>query len=240
MRRAPEVTVVIPTRNRAPLLEGALSSALAQEEVDIEVIVVDDGSTDETQAQLARVGDTRLRLLRHATPEGVARARNAALALAAGEWIAFLDDDDDWLPRKLRRQLDAAAAAGASFAYGAAIVADDGTGLRQEVPAPRADTIARDILARNVIPGGCSNAIARTELVRAVGGFDERLAMLADWDLWIRVLQRAPVAACPQVVVAHRRRAATMLVRAEVDAVAELETLERKHDGLTRVPVGSS
>jgi glycosyltransferase involved in cell wall biosynthesis len=235
MRRVPEVTVVIPTRNRAPLLAGALSSALAQEEVDIEVIVVDDGSTDETQARLARIGDTRLRLLRHETPEGVARARNAGLALAAGEWIAFLDDDDLWLPRKLRRQLDAAAAAGGSFAYGGAIVTDDGTGVRQEVPAPRADTIAREVLARNVVPGGCSNAIARTELVRAVGGFDESLARLADWDLWIRLLERCPAAACQQVVVAHRRCAATMLVRVEVDAQAELETLAHKHDGFTGV-----
>jgi glycosyltransferase involved in cell wall biosynthesis len=233
MSRIPEVTVVIPTRNRAPLLGGALSSALAQEEVDIEVIVVDDGSTDDTQARLAAIGDPRLHLLRHEASQGVARARNAALALAGGEWVAFLDDDDLWAPRKLRWQLDAAAAAGASFAYGAAIVVDDRKGVRQEVPAPPAGTIARDVLARNVIPGGCSNAIARAEVARAVGGFDESLAMLADWDLWIRLLQRCPAAACPQVVVAYRRHAATMLVQGEVDALAELETLVRKHGGLT-------
>jgi glycosyltransferase involved in cell wall biosynthesis len=231
MRRVPEVTVVIPTRNHAPLLGGALSSALTQEEVDVEVIVIDDGSTDDTQARLDRIGDPRLRRLRNATPEGVARARNAALGLATGEWVAFLDDDDLWAPRKLRRQLDAAAAAGASFAYGAAIVVDEGNGVRQEVPAPRADTIARDILARNVVPGGCSNAIARAELVRAVGGFDESLAMLAPWDLWIRLLQRCPAAACPQVVVTHRRRATTTF--------AELEALARKHDGLTAAGRGA-
>ena len=239
MRRVPEVTVVIPTRNRAPLLGGALSSALVQEEVDVEVIVVDDGSTDDTQARLDRVGDPRVRRLRNATPEGAARARNAALALAAGEWIAFLDDDDLWAPRKLRRQLDAAAAAGASFAYGAAIVVDEGQGVRQEVSAPRADTIARDILARNVIPGGCSNAIARAELVRAVGGFDESLTMLAHWDLWIRLLQRCRAAACPQVVVASRRHAATTLARGEVDAIVELETLVRKHGGLIAAGLGA-
>jgi glycosyltransferase involved in cell wall biosynthesis len=239
MRRVPEVTVVIPTRDRAPLLGGALSSALVQEEVDVEVIVVDDASTDDTQACLARIGDPRLRLLRHETPQGVVRARNAALALAAGEWIAFLDDDDLWAPRKLRRQLDAAAAAGASFAYGAAIVVDEGQGARQEVPAPRADTIARDILARNVIPGGCSNAIARAELVRAVGGFDESLTMLAHWDLWIRLLQRCPAAACPRVVVATRRRAVTTLARGETDAMVELEALVRKHDGLIAAGLGA-
>jgi glycosyltransferase involved in cell wall biosynthesis len=238
MRRVPEVTVVIPTRNRAPLLTGALSSALAQEEVDVEVIVVDDGSTDDTQARLDRVGDPRLRRLRNATPEGAARARNAALALAAGEWIAFLDEDDLWAPRKLRRQLDAAAVvAGASFAYGAAIVVDEDNGVRQQVPAPRADTIARAIVARNVIPGGCSNAIARAELVRAVGGFDESLAMLAHWDLWIRLLQRCPAAACPQVVVTHRRRAATTLDAP--DALVELEILARKHDGLAAAGRGA-
>ncbi|MCW3046870.1 MAG: glycosyltransferase family protein [Solirubrobacterales bacterium] len=234
MRRVPEVTVVIPTRNRAPLLCGALSSALVQEEVDVEVIVIDDGSTDDTQARLDRIGDPRLRRLRNPAPEGVARARNAGLALAAGEWVAFLDDDDLWAPRKLRRQLDAAAAAGASFAYGAAIVVDEGEGLREEVPAPPADTIARDILARNVIPGGCSNAIARAELVRAVGGFDEGLAMLAHWDLWIRLLQRCPAAACPEVVVAHRPHGAAVL-----DARSELETPACEQDGLVAADRGA-
>ena len=93
--REPEVTVVIPTSNRWQLLSTcALASADAQVDVDHEVIVVDDGSSDETPARLAERHDVRV--VRHRTRLGVSRARNSGIAAARGEWIAFLDDDDLW------------------------------------------------------------------------------------------------------------------------------------------------
>ena len=86
MSRAPEVSVVIPTRDRWSLLPShALPSALCQEDVELEVVVVDDGSTDGTAAGLALVNDPRLRVLRHDTPRGVAGARNAGLSTVRGE-----------------------------------------------------------------------------------------------------------------------------------------------------------
>ena len=226
----PEVTVVIPTRSRWDLLStAALPSALGQEEADLEVVVVDDGSTDGTAAGVRALGDSRVRLVSHRSPQGVAQARNAGIEAAAGEWIAFLDDDDVWAPRKLRMQLDAAAAAGASFAYGgAAALAEDRSWIYSLAPPPP-DTLASTLLARNVLWGGCSNVIVRAEVVRQLGAFDVRLFQLTDWDLWIRLSRAARAAARPEVVVAcieHRR---SMLLTTEADIFAELAYVERKY-----------
>ena len=102
------ISVVIPTHNRSALLSRTLASALAQRGVEMRVIVVDDGSRDETAAMLARVGDPRLTILRHEQARGVSAARNAGIAAATGEWVAFLDDDDLWSPTKLAEQVSAA------------------------------------------------------------------------------------------------------------------------------------
>src|SRR5439155_20114090 len=108
MTSLPEVSVVIPRRNRWPLLAAhALPSALCQEEVELEVIVVDDGSTDGTPSRLELLADSRLHVRPLEKSRGVAAARNAGIEEARGEWIAFLDDDDLWSPRKLRTHVDA-------------------------------------------------------------------------------------------------------------------------------------
>ena len=103
----PDVTVVIPTRNRWSLLRRTLGGALRQEDVDVKVIVVDAASTDATALELARLTDGRVRVFRNKEWRGVAAARNLAITQAAGTWMAFLDDDDLWAPRKLRSVLDA-------------------------------------------------------------------------------------------------------------------------------------
>jgi glycosyltransferase involved in cell wall biosynthesis len=230
MASAPEVTVVVPTHSRWDLLStAALPSALEQEDVDLEVIVVDDGSTDATAERLVRVDDQRLRVVRHDRPRGVAQARNAGIAAARGEWVALLDDDDLWAPRKLRTQLDAAAAEGALFAYGgAAALAEDRTWVYSLAPADP-DTLASVLLERNVLWGGCSNVLVRADVVRRLGGFDERLFQLTDWDLWIRLSQAGSAAACPEVLVGcieHRR---SMLLTSEDDVFEEFQYLEEKH-----------
>jgi glycosyltransferase involved in cell wall biosynthesis len=233
MTVAPEVTVVIPTRNRWELLSRkALRSALGQEAVEHEVVVVDDASTDETAARLAAFDDPRVRFVRLNERAGVAHARNAGIAAARGSWVAFLDDDDLWSPRKLRAQLDAAAAADADFVY-AGVVSIDGDGAPCYVfPLPRPAELPRRILGSSVLPAGCSNVVARTELVRAVGGFDEQLFQLADWDLWIRLSWNGRPAATEEVLVGYVEHDENMLLTDPRDVTPELAYLDEKHRAL--------
>lgn len=229
MARAPQVSVIIPTRNRLPLLETALRGAVGQKDVDLEVVVVDDGSTDGTGSYLARQSDPRVRRLHHPATRGVSAARNTAIAQAQGRWVAFLDDDDVWSPRKLKTQLDAAAAERASFAYTAAVLLDEDGKVVETLFPPHPDDLARLLLERYVMPAGSSNVVARTDLVRRLGGFDERLSVLADWDFWIRLAASARGAACSEVLVGYVQHAGSMLLDERRDLLAEFEHLAEKH-----------
>jgi len=111
------VSVVVPTRNRSRLLAMTLRSVLCQQNVELEVIVVDEGSTDDTAAMLSRLADSRVRVLRHETPYGLSTARNRGAGAAGGDWLAFIDDDDLWAPDKLAQQLRAAASTGRDWVY---------------------------------------------------------------------------------------------------------------------------
>jgi glycosyltransferase involved in cell wall biosynthesis len=230
MASDPEITVVIPTRNRWRLLSAAVASALAQEEVDIEVAIVDDGSTDETPARLAELRDPRIRVIRHEESRGQAPARNTGIAAARATWLAFLDDDDLWSPRKLRTQLDAARTIDAIFAYAGSVVMDDDSHrVTPDAPVPDPAGLASLLLKGNVIPGGCSSVLARTEAVRRLGGFDERLSQLSDWDMWLRLSDLGRAAACSEVLVAYRRHSRN-ITRTNLDHMAgEVDYFASKH-----------
>jgi glycosyltransferase involved in cell wall biosynthesis len=228
-----EVSVVIPTRNRWNLLsKRALRSALAQEGVEHEVIVVDDGSTDGTPARLAEVGDARLRVVQQGSSGGVARARNAGIEVARGEWIAFLDDDDSWAPHKLRTQLDAVRAAGADFGYAGVVSIDAEGNVLYAYPVPEPGRLRYDMLAGCAIPAGPSNVLVRAELIRSVGGFDEQLAHLADWECWIRLAWSGTAAASDEILVAYLEHFTGMSLTLPGECFAELDYLDDKHRAL--------
>jgi glycosyltransferase involved in cell wall biosynthesis len=232
---APEVSVVIPTRSRWHLLSGAaLPSALEQEDVELEVIVVDDGSQDETPARLAELGDPRLVVIRHDASRGVAVARNAGIRAARGRWVSFLDDDDLWSPRKLRAQVDSADAAGAVFAYSAGGGLDAARNFLFAVPPPDPATVTRELLRWNVIWCGCSNVLARADVVGELGGFDERLVQLADWDLWIRLTLSGPTAATSDVLVGYVMHDESMLLTDRREVFPEMDYLVEKHGSAAR------
>ena len=231
MAESLEVSVVIPTRNRWHLLRTTLASALAQEGVEHEVIVVDDGSTDETARGLDEIADSRLRYVRDDVAQGVAAARNRGIAEARGEWVAFLDDDDLWSPRKLAVQLAAARAAQAGFAFASALHFDERGEAHWVELAPDPSELSAQLRNRNVIPAGSSNVIARADILEAVGGFDESFFHLADWDLWLRMSDATEAAACAEILVAYRKHGANMLVTRGQDALSELTRLAEKHAG---------
>ena len=230
MTIAPEVSVVIPTRNRWPFLARTLASALAQQAVALEVVVVDDGSDDQTPERLGAVGDARLRVFRHERRLGVARARNKGIEQARSAWIAFLDDDDIWSPAKLRTQLAALRGERAVFAYASAVHIDEAGNVVALEPAPEPDALVPRLLtSENPMPAGCSNVVAARDVLNRLGGFDERLFHLADWDLWLRLTAAGAAAACPEVLVAYLKHAGNMLTVPDRDIFGEFAYLSAKH-----------
>lgn len=227
----PLVSVVLPTHNRAgTYLPGALATALAQEDVAMELVVVDDGSSDATGELLASQNDERLRVVRHEQPQGVSRARNRGIEEARGAWVALLDDDDLWAPQKLHRQVEEAARAGAGWTWtGGIAIAADHRPLRALAARP-AEGMHRRLLAENVI--ACPSMVAaRTDLVRDLGGFDPSFQAFADWDLWIRLAAAAPGAACREPLVAYVEHSSNMWAgsRDPESGRSELQLLAAKH-----------
>jgi glycosyltransferase involved in cell wall biosynthesis len=226
----PEATVVIPTRNRWPLLQGALRSALGQEGVTVEVIVVDDGSDDGSADHLARLPDPRLRVLLNDRRRGPSAARNRGLAEARGRWVAFLDDDDVWSPANLRAQIDAAEAKGAGFSYARMVLLDGRRRHLEVLPLVPPESLRGQLRRLNAI-GAPSGVVVRTDVARAVGGFDEELSMFADWDLWLRLSDRESAAACPEVLVGYTQHGTNMSMVESDSAGPEYRYLVAKHAG---------
>jgi hypothetical protein len=222
------VSVVIPTRDRWSRLAVTLGSALAQEDVDLEIVVVDDGSRDATSACLARIDDPRLVVLRNAAPRGVAAARNTAIAEARAPWVAFLDDDDLWAPRTLRTQLDAARSGPAVMSYCDTVVLDGHFDVVSTIVPPEPSELVAALRTWNVI-GGPSGVVADTETVRRLGGFDERLSVLADWDLWMRLAAAGRAVHCPVTLVGYVVHEGGMFTRHPDAVTADFRYLTAKH-----------
>ena len=185
---SPVVCVIIPAYNAAGFIRRAVDSVLAQTFQDFELLVVDDGSTDDTRTVLASYGD-RIRLL---TKEngGPAAARNHGLRHAQGRYVAFLDSDDYWLPGKLEHQvrlLDNRHEIG--FCSTATMVVDTAGEPAGDWPCWAGADPLPDILFMHgaAISGSTSGVLARRELLVELGGFDETLRGYEDPDLWIRL-----------------------------------------------------
>jgi glycosyltransferase involved in cell wall biosynthesis len=171
-----------------------LHSVLAQRDVELSVVVVDDGGSDETDAAVASLGDSRVLMVRHPWCQGVAAARNSGIAQAESRWVAFVDDDDLWAPEKLRSQLDALAAdPEAGWSCTASVTIDAGCRVTGWAEPPRARDVGDLLLRQNVIPGGGSGVLADKDLLVEVGGFDQAFSNLADWDLYVRLGLRSPL-----------------------------------------------
>lgn len=199
-----EVTVVIPTRNRPALARSAVAAALAQHEVDVRVVVVDDAS--EQADAIASLAGPRVQVIRHEQRRGVAAARNAGAAAATTPWVAFLDDDDRWAPYKLRDQL--AAAGDAGWVCSDAILVTPAGDVLETHWAPSPTTVRGALLTHNPIPAGASNVLVRADLLGR--GFDPALAHFSDWDLWLRLADRAPLATANAIAVAYVRHPSAM------------------------------
>jgi glycosyltransferase involved in cell wall biosynthesis len=198
------VSVVVPTRNRSGLLAITLRSVLGQRDVELEVIVVDEASTDDTPDVLAGLGDARVRVVRHETPQGVSAARNRGAAEARGEWVAFTDDDDLWAPEKLARQVHAAQAAGRDWSYAGSVNVTDDLQIVYGLPPGPPEEVVAALPHYNAIPGGGSNVVVRRETLLRAGPFDRRLRNTEDWEMWIRLARAGPPAWVRSPLLAYR------------------------------------
>lgn len=198
------VSVVIPAYNQAAYLREALASALAQTHRELEVVVVDDGSTDDTAQVCASFGDARVRYVRQDNDgtRGIG-ARNQAMLLARGEWIALLDQDDRWDPPKLERQLALAAQHAGVGAVFTRVRFIDPAGLvtgTQDSGLPQGE-VYHDLLVRNRYYA--SAGIFKRSLL-GVAGLPGESCGLADWHLWLAVARHAPVAVIDEAFVDYR------------------------------------
>ena len=202
------VSVVVPTWNRAASLLTTLDSVFAQTAPPREVIVVDDGSPDDTEARVAPLAAAgRVRYVRQANA-GTAAARNAGAALAAGEYVCFLDDHDLLFPDALRvLTAELARHPGAAFAYGGVVTFGG---------APPATRPSFGGLGRAADPGAFldgnqigspGQVLIRRSAFRAAGGFDGTIWGTDDWDLWLRLLARNAARVVPAEVLACRLHA---------------------------------
>lgn len=205
---ATRATLIIATHDHARFLPEAIDSALAQTLPGLRVVVVDDGSTDETPAVLQRYGD-RIVALRQAN-RGLSAARNAGLARAAGDYVGFLDADDLLAPTKLEQQariLDADP--GIGWSYCDVRIVDELTG-EARLASERFDYRSRaldgrlfqELVRGNFIPGMAP--LVRRSVLESVGRFDEALTALEDWDLWLRLALVAEARYLPAVLATYR------------------------------------
>ena len=203
IRPSPRVSVIIPAFNAAGCVHRAVDSVLGQCFQDFELLVVDDGSTDDTRVVLAEYGD-RIRLLAKVNG-GPAAARNHGLQHACGEYVAFLDADDYWKTEKLQRQvelLDTRPEVG-FCSTATQVVNSAGQPVGDWPCRPDAGPLP-DILFLHgtVISGSTSGVLARRHLITAIGGFDPALRGFEDPDLWIRLAARTEYACIPEALTA--------------------------------------
>jgi glycosyltransferase involved in cell wall biosynthesis len=207
----PLVSVIIPAYNRPRMLKDAVTSAVAQTLQDQEIIIVLNGATTETSI-VARefIGDPRISVVEMARSK-LPAARNFGISHARGPWIAFLDDDDIWLPTKLEIQLAAAAETGADLVTCSFSIFN----VSGEIPHPGltprpADlTFAEALMLGNYVSGG-SAAIVKAAAIRSLGGFDERLEGNEDWDMWRRLSWDHKIFCVDKALVKYRRHGENM------------------------------
>ena len=234
----PRVSVVIPTYNRAAVIGRTVGSVLRQRFENFEAIIVDDASTDETERIVRSFDDPRIKYLSHETNRGGSAARNTGIKAAEGEYIAFLDSDDEWHPAKLERQLNYLETRSEEWvaAYCDYRIARHGPTARvrkildRVVPgSPRttkpeggAELIPR-VLATEFALGGASTLLVKRSTIDRLGGFDERFRRHQDWEFLIRLLRLGRLAYINETLVRkHQERVpSTESVRAGKEQLFE-------------------
>ena len=249
----PVVSIVIPTFRRPAFLERAIASVLDQTFVAWELVVVDDNGrgTPDQQATEAFMGryavDSRIAYMAHSSNKGGSAARNTGVRSTSGEFVAFLDDDDEWLPEKLERQMAAFETAGerVGLVYTGAKVVEAGGGAAGagrtylEVPSARRDVFAR-LLGHNVV-GTTSSILCRRGVLTDAGLFDETLGASQDYDLYLRLARMCDFEyVSDPLVIRHKHAEARITKDLDTKIAASARILDKYAEAFASEPVARS
>ena len=204
----PNASIIIPVYNGAAYVGRAIDSVLRQTEPDLELIVVDDGSTDTTRDVVGAVSDPRLTLISQANA-GPSAARNAGIAASTSPWVGFLDADDWWLPEKLETHLRVGRERPELGLIHSSVVVFDESEKFLEVLIAWADGATLEpLLFGNIVVGGGSSVTIRREVLDDVGWFDANVKYGEDWEMWLRVAARYPFGAIREALTCRMQRRA--------------------------------
>lgn len=235
-----KISVIVPTYNRPEVLPRAIDSILNQTFGDFDVHIIDGGSTDDTRDVVEQYADDRVIYHRQDNDKGLSGARNIGLRFARGELIGFLDDDDEWHPTKLEKQLsrfdDSRSRLGLVYT-GSRRVRNQRTS--SEFIPTQNGWVSKEIYRRNFVP-------SETPLVRAscfdeVGDFDVSLPAREDWDMWIRIAQEYKFDYVPQILAtAHLGRSDRMSDDSKITYIGYQRILEKYREDFMSDPVAFS
>ncbi len=173
------------------MLKRAIASVLAQSLEDFELLILDNSSTDDTEAVARSFSDSRIRYIKHPLA-GISKARNIGITESKADYIAFLDDDDEWLPEKLEKQyriFDVDALGKVGFVYGGYIHIEEETGRVFETITPKLEGNVYEyaVRHRDTLTGAASNPMLRKSAILAVGGYDEEVRTGEDYEMFLRL-----------------------------------------------------
>jgi glycosyltransferase involved in cell wall biosynthesis len=227
------VSVIIPTYNRARFLKTAVESVLHQTFQDFDISIVDDGSTDKTRQTVFAFNDKRIRYFRHPFNKGNAAARNTGIQNSTGKYVAFLDDDDEWLPDKLKQQVKLLNTTpenvGAVYTGFVTIDKRSSKTLSETSPSKRG-SIFDDLLSANCV-GTTSTVVLRRKCFQTVGLFDEELVAWVDYDMWLRVAKEFDFECLPSPQVKYYTHSGNITANYGAK-IQGIKKMQQKHGAL--------
>jgi glycosyltransferase involved in cell wall biosynthesis len=236
----PQVSIILNVRNGAAFLREALDSVMGQTFADWELVVWDDCSTDASAQIVAEYGDERVRYFLSPEETALGEARDAAIRQARGEWLAFIDQDDAWLPQKLEKQM-ALATDGVGLIYGRAVLFDSQRGdLRDYDYGHEFEPLPEDDIFAELFRSGCfiamSSAMLRRSAVQETGGIPEHITIVPDYYLFVAVARQYRARAVQDVICRYRVHPGSMSASPQLSRLLQSEPLSILNQWASQLP----
>ncbi len=228
----PKVSVIMPTFNRAAYLQEAIESVLEQTYIDYELIIIDDGSVDNTKEVCAKYGE-KVRYL-YQENKGSPSARNYGISQARGKYIALLDDDDRWVPHKLQIQVDFMEKhPELAFICSSAYVIDQVDNATKFFGVSSSENSFDHLILGNFVFH--LTVLAKKEIILEIGGYDTNLLLCQDYDLWLRIAKKHPFCCIDEPLAYYRIHPQNISHKVEA-ALANEEEILRKKELMSDLP----